>query len=57
MLVIVLGAFLFLLIKKKKYHQKHKTENTYKTGAIVIPILQIRKLRKIKQHAQIHIIG
>lgn len=43
----------------KTNHQKQKknTENTYKMGAIVIPILQIRKLRKIKEHARIHITG
>lgn len=50
---------MFLLIKKKKKDQKQTAENTYKTDTIVIPILQIRKLRKrkITQHAQIHITG
>lgn len=38
-------------------HKNKNTENTYKADAAIIPILQIRKLRKkkIQQHVQCHI--
>lgn len=48
--VTVLSAFVFLLIKSSlpPAAPKQTTENTYKTGATLIPILQLRKLRKRK---------